>query len=123
MESVVFHIISSKNWAEAQEFGRYAPDRFDIEGFIHLSKKSQILRPANLLYKGQRDLSLLVIDVALLQAKLVYEPGSHGETELFPHLYGELNLDAVTNIIRFRCEPDGSFALPPELAGGQRCEI
>lgn len=117
MESVVFHIISSTNWAEAQELGRYTPDRFDIEGFIHLSKKSQILRPANLFYQGQQDLSLLVVDVASLEAELIYEAGSHGETELFPHLYGQLNLDAVTNVIEFPCEPDGSFVLPPELSG------
>lgn len=115
MESVVFHIIHESAWAVAQQTNAYLPDRFVEEGFIHLSKRSQILRPANLLYRGQADLRLLVIEVERLVAELVYEPGSHGEAELFPHLYGQLNIDAVIDVLDFPCEPDGSFMLPPGL--------
>ena len=115
MESVVFHIVGSRDWAEAQHRGRYAPDAFAIEGFIHLSSRGQILRPANLLYAGRDDLQLLVIDVSRLRAQVVYEPGSHGEDELFPHLYGQLNLDAVLDVVQFPCGPDGKFQLPSNL--------
>ncbi len=115
MEEVVFHIISREGWVEAQERGRYAPDSYAAEGFIHLSKRAQILRPANLLYAGRSDLLLLKISVSALRADLVYEPGSYGEAEHFPHLYGPLNLDAILQVIDFPCEADGSFALPPPL--------
>lgn len=114
-ESLVYRIISEEEWATAQSAGEFIPDRFSAEGFVHLSGKHQVLRPANLLYKGRNDLSLLVIEVARLHAKLVYEPGSHGETEHFPHLYGHLNVDAVVRVVGFPCEPDGSFVLPLEL--------
>lgn len=116
MDKVVFHIISRDAWAEARERGRYAPDSFAAEGFIHLSKRSQILRPANLLYAGRADLVLLEIDVDALRADLVFEPGSHGEAEHFPHLYGPMNLDAVIRVIDFPCEPDGSFTLPAVIS-------
>ena len=116
MEPVVFHIINESAWANAQGNDGYSPDGFASEGFIHLSRKSQILRPANLLYTGQTDLVLLVIEVARLTAELLYEPGSHGEAELFPHLYGPLNLDAVVEVVAFPCEADGSFVLPATLA-------
>ena len=115
MDKVVFHIISRVAWAEAQQGGWYTPDSFTGEGFIHLSKRAQILRPANLLYAGRDDLVLLEIDVSALHADVVYEPGSHGEAEHFPHLYGPMNLDAVVRVIDFPCEPDGSFTLPAAI--------
>ena len=112
---VLFHIIDIAAWTLAKRAGEYRPDRFEAEGFIHLSKKSQVLRPANLLYQGQENLQLLVIDPDKVTSAIVYEPGSHGEEELFPHLYGPLNVDAVVGLVAFPCEPDGSFALPDGL--------
>ena len=108
----LFHIVGRDEWSDACKRGRYAPDSFAAERFIHLSQKSQILRPANLLYRDRTDLVLLRIDPSGLRADVVYEPGSHGEDELFPHLYGQLNIDAVTEVIDFPCSPDGGFVLP-----------
>ncbi len=115
MQETLFHIVGRSNWAAAQALGYYEPDGFDAEGFIHLSLKHQILRPANLLYTGRDDLMLLVIDHAKLTAEVIFEPGSHGEAEHFPHLYGRMNLDAVEGVIDFPGEPDGSFVLPEAL--------
>ncbi len=112
---MLFHIISRADWQNAQDAGEYRPAGLAHEGFIHLSQQSQILRPANLLYRGRNDLCLLVIEPELVAAKVVFEPGSHGETEHFPHLYGVLNIDAVIDVIDFPCGPDGSFELPDTL--------
>lgn len=116
MSQVVFHIISRSAWRDAQDKGSYVPDRYADEGFIHLSKREQILRPANLLCSGRDDLLLLEIDTHALVSEVRYEPGSHGEDELFPHLYGSLNLDAVRTIHAFPCQADGSFVLPDEVS-------
>ena len=115
MESVLFHIIGEAEWADAERRGCYAPDSLGVEGFIHLSERGQILRPANLLYLNRQDLRLLIIDRSMIRADLVYEPGSHGEGELFPHLYGQLNIDAVSRTVRFPCGADGRFLLPADL--------
>lgn len=113
----LFHIIGTDDWAEAARTGEYSPPSMEAEGFIHLSARHQILRPANLLYRGRADLLLLRIDADALDANLVWEPGSHGEAEDFPHLYGALNVDAVVGTIDFPCGTDGGFELPPELTG------
>lgn len=112
---MLFHIIGRKGWVAAEAVGEYKPPGLATEGFVHLSKKSQILRPANLLYRGRNDLELLVIDPERLESEVVFEPGSHGESEDFPHLYGPLNIDAVVDVVTFPCLDDGSFVLPANL--------
>lgn len=116
MQETLFHIVGDADWALAQKAGTYTPSGFAAEGFVHLSQKHQILRPANLLYEGRKDLVLLVIEPTLLAADVVFEPGSHGEAELFPHLYGPLNVDAVTDVVAFPSQADGSFVLPEALS-------
>jgi uncharacterized protein (DUF952 family) len=57
-----------------------------------------------------------LIDESRLKAELKYEAPAmmHGESagELFPHLYGELNVDEVVRMVVLRCAVDGSFQLP-----------
>ena len=97
----------------------YAPVSLENEGFIHCSTLAQVIDTANRFYRGQCDLVVLHIDESRLKAELKYEPPTmnHGESagELFPHLYGELNVDAVVRIVELRCEADGSFQLPDGL--------
>ncbi len=116
MTDRLFHIVARSDWSEAETLGRYAPDSYAVEGFIHLSRLDQVLRPANLLYRGRSDLVLLVVEPERLRPDVVFEPGSHGEDELFPHLYGPLNLDAVVAVIDFPAGNDGGFELPAELS-------
>jgi len=91
-------------------------------GFIHCSKPSQIVGVANTFYRGQQGLVLLVIDPLKLQAELKWEPPAEPEPtharegELFPHIYGPLNLDAVIEILPFEPDEDGNFMLPEALA-------
>lgn len=115
VSTVFFHIIGSSEWANAEAAGRYEPDSLSSEGFIHLSLREQIARPANLLYRGRSDLVLLVVDGDALVPEVVMEPGSHGESELFPHLYGPLNLDAVLEVVGFPPNADGTFGVPDQL--------
>ena len=96
----------------------YAPVSLENEGFIHCSTLAQVIDTANRFYRGQYDLVVLHIDESRLKAELKYEAPAmmHGESagELFPHLHGELNVDAVVRMVELPCEVDGSFAgVPP----------
>jgi hypothetical protein len=78
-----------------------------------------VLETANLFYGGQDGLVLLCIDASKLTAPLKREAASSAEHRtgagLYPHIYGPLNLDAVTRVVDFPCGVDGRFAMPPAL--------
>ena len=57
---------------------------------------------------------LLVIDPLRLRAELRWEEYAPG-SPLFPHLYGPLNLDAVTEVLAFEAGADGTFELPEKV--------
>jgi uncharacterized protein (DUF952 family)/ribosomal protein S18 acetylase RimI-like enzyme len=111
----IFHITSRTIWAAAQVQGFYTTgDGLEKDRFIHCSKFDQVLRVANNFFRGQRGLVLLAIDPARLTSELRWEPGVDTNTELFPHIYGPINLDAVVEVLDFEPGADGTFTrLPP----------
>ena len=109
---MLLHIAHRLDWEAAQAAGDYRADSLTAEGFIHCSTTEQVLGPANEFYRGRGDLVLLVIDPARLAAELVYED-SYDSGTAFPHIYGPLNLDAVTSVVPFPPRSDGLFELPP----------
>ncbi|MAF78053.1 MAG: hypothetical protein CME63_08920 [Halobacteriovoraceae bacterium] len=117
--SKIYHIIKAQDWKEAQKVGTYAPESLKNEGFIHFSKADQILGVANSFYKNQNDLLILRVDPDKLKAELKIEPPLEAPMSgvLFPHLYGELNLDAVEGSVNFTMNEDGLFELPADLIG------
>jgi uncharacterized protein (DUF952 family) len=112
--TIILHITTEKEWQTAVALGEYRTDSLASEGFIHCSTAEQVVMPANQLYTGQSDLILLTIDPAKLMAELVYED-CYETGHQFPHVYGPLNLDAVTGFVAFPPNPDGTFSLPNEL--------
>ncbi|MFC5848354.1 DUF952 domain-containing protein [Deinococcus petrolearius] len=111
----VAHITTRAAWAGALAAGEYTAPSLRTQGFIHASRPDgQLLRVADFLYRGQPDLVVLLIAPERLRAELrweEFEPGS----DLFPHLYGSLSLDAVVEVLDFPPEPDGTFRLPGPL--------
>ena len=116
---MIVHIVKRSAWAIAVERKSYAPDSLRAEGFIHCSTFAQLIDTANRFYRGQRNLVVLRIEEPRLTAELKYEAPATAHREaagdLFPHLYGELNVDAVVRVVELPCEADGSFQLPDEL--------
>jgi uncharacterized protein (DUF952 family) len=106
--SVIFHILGEGDWVGAQAAGAYAPPGLATEGFIHFSTRAQVLRSAGRFFAGRDDLVLLVVDEARVRAPVKYEPA---DGQLFPHVYGPLNLDAVIEAARLESHGD-AFVLP-----------
>jgi uncharacterized protein (DUF952 family) len=113
---MIYHITSRTSWLEAKKSGAYIADSLTTQGFIHCSKAEQVVRVANVWYAGQRGLVLLEINETRLKSKVCWEPGTDKADELFPHIYGPLNVDAVTHIHNFDPDPSGHFSLPASLS-------
>ena len=110
----ILHIAPRAAWARAQAAGAYRGDTLDREGFIHCSTVEQVVATADRYFRGRTDLVLLVIDPSRVEPEIRYEPAPSGER--FPHIYGPLDLGAVTRSLPLEPGADGRFSLPPELA-------
>lgn len=122
MSGLILHITSNDAWASAKKAGQYIAPSLAAEGFIHCSTSAQAVPVAEKFYKGQTGLILLVIDPARLNSGLKWElpfdgapPPGAPAADLFPHVYGPINLDAVIQILDFEVDSSGHFHLPPAL--------
>jgi uncharacterized protein (DUF952 family) len=116
---MIYHITSRSAWIEARERGDYRAESLSTEGFIHCSTEEQVLPVAHQYFEGQNDLVLLVIESALLKPNLKWEPPAEGapppgvpEGDLFPHIYGPINLDAIVKVLDIESSPDQKFSFP-----------
>jgi uncharacterized protein (DUF952 family) len=91
---MIYHVTTQDAWQQAQRQGFYEAASLMDEGFIHLSTGVQVAGVLERYYKGQNNLLLLHIDEHKLVAELKYELAP-SVNELFPHVYGSINLDAV----------------------------
>ncbi len=106
----LFHITRGADWQKALEQGAYQADTLASQGFIHCSTRAQVAAVANRMYRGQPGLVLLEIDSLRVQPEIRYE-NLEGGAELYPHIYGPLNLEAVEKVIEFEPGPDGLFVM------------
>jgi uncharacterized protein (DUF952 family) len=110
----IYKICPAAAWREAERQGVYRGSADDIsDGFIHFSANSQVAETAAKHFAGQTGLLLIAVDADALGAALRWERSRNDE--LFPHLYGELDLGAVTAIYDIPARSDGTHDIP-ELA-------
>jgi uncharacterized protein (DUF952 family) len=88
----IYHIADPERWKSAAERGLYAADSLESEGFIHCSFAHQVQRSLDKFFRDADAVIILEIDPLLLQSELRFEPA---DDDTFPHIYGELNVDAV----------------------------
>ena len=93
---MIFHIAQQADVIEGRLAGQYVCDSLTTEGFIHCCLATQLQGVIERYYQGASDLLLLGIDPGLLQAELRFE-NTVGGDEDFPHIYGPINLDAVSS--------------------------
>jgi uncharacterized protein (DUF952 family) len=108
---LIFKICSATAWREAERQGVYRGSSDDIrDGFIHFSTASQVGETARKHFSGQTGLLLVAVNSGALGDTLRWERSRNDE--LFPHLYGELDLSAVTAVRPIRTLSGGSHEIP-----------
>lgn len=110
--SVIHHITTHAAWQHARQQGVYRAPSLETEGFIHCSHARQVAGVAERLFAGRDDLVLLSIDVEMLGCPVHDEPAPDVPGERFPHVYGEINLDAIVRMVDYRPDDDGRFPDP-----------
>lgn len=112
---MILHITSKQEWLDAQTRGEYVAPSLTSEGFIHCSTDKQILNVANAFYRGRTDLVVLSLDETRIRSEVKWEapagpPAENiSEADLFPHIYGPINLDAIASVLDF--QPDSETGL------------
>lgn len=109
--SSIYKVCPASAWREAECHGVYRGSADDQrDGFIHFSTASQLPGTLAKHFAGQSGLFLIAVDADALGEALKWEPSRGGE--LFPHLYGELDLGAVIEIRDLRLRSDGVHDIP-----------
>lgn len=108
---MIYHIISRQDWDRARAMRVYMGDTLANQGFIHCSGRHQIMRVANSVYKGKTGLLMLCIEEERVKSPIRHE-NLDGGSDLFPHIYGPLNIDAVVKVLDMPPGVDGGFQPP-----------
>jgi len=94
----IYHITTRPEWETAQGNGFYETPSLALEGFIHCSQEHQVAGVLERYYADKTALLKLVIDCDKLHHRLQHD-FSPKMNEAFPHIYGRINLDAITEVI------------------------
>ena len=107
----IYKICSASAWREAERQGVYRGSADDVrDGFIHFSSAAQVKETARKHFLGQKALFLIEVDTEALADALRWERSRNDE--LFPHLYGELDLGAVRAVHSLHARSDGTHDIP-----------
>jgi len=110
----IYKVADAAEFAEAQAEGIYAGAPIDLkDGFIHFSTALQVAETIRLHFKGRKDLVLAAVRTGDLGKALKWEPSRGGE--LFPHLYGNLEMKAVEWTEGIDVDENGNCKLPDRL--------
>ncbi len=113
MSDPVYKICDGDAWDEARAGGRYAGSADDLrDGFIHFSTRAQLAGTAAKHFAGQDNLLVVAVDAAALGEALYWEVSRGGD--LFPHLYGPLEMSAVLSVDPLPLGPDGAHLFEEE---------
>lgn len=110
----IYKIVPRTLWREAETAGRLDGAPVDLaDGFIHFSTALQVRETAHRHFAGQSDLLLVGIDPQKLGDALKWETSRGGQ--LFPHLYGPLDMAAVLFVEALPVDPAGYHVFPASI--------
>lgn len=93
---MILHVTIETDWQACIELDDYAPPSFLQEGFIHACHSQQLQGVLQRYFAGRTDLLLLHVEEEKLTCQLKQERATG--SELFPHIYGRINKEAISKI-------------------------
>lgn len=104
---ITYHLSPAEVWARQQDAPTYTPEAYAQDGFIHCTDGlNNLLNVGNMFYTGDvRDFCVLVLKADAITSEIRYEDPE----QVFPHIYGPLNTDAVVGFLRVIRGEDDAF--------------
>jgi uncharacterized protein (DUF952 family) len=104
---LIYKIVPEALWRAAEALAQFDGAPVDLaDGFIHFSTASQVRETAAKHFAGKGDLLLVTVDPDRFGDALKWEPSRGGD--LFPHLYGALQLADVLRVDALPLRDDGT---------------
>lgn len=111
MQKSIFHIAFRSDLQDAMKL--YSPASVTDCGFIHCAGARQLEDIIQRKFAGRTDVVLMKIDPDRVEAKIRHE-NLTGGSELYPHIYGPLNMDAVVSVEPLDISHKGTSVLSDE---------
>jgi uncharacterized protein (DUF952 family) len=108
----VYKLLTEADWAAAEASGTTATALDVADGYVHLSTNAQVRETARRYYSGQVRVRLMRFDPAAL-GDVRWEKSGGGE--LFPHLYGALDITKAADSWWLAPGPDGALVFPEDV--------
>jgi uncharacterized protein (DUF952 family) len=93
---VIYFLTTRDEWEAVAETGLLAAPGTDP--FVHCCDESQIAHVHSTYFAARPDVVALGLDPTRLDAETRYEPGSGGEAQRFPHVYGPIHRADVIDV-------------------------
>lgn len=95
IHDILFKILTPKQWEDFQLSGIFKGSPLDIQdGYLHCSTSQQYQKVRRKFFANELEVILLHLDVKKISAPIKWET-SPSSGEAYPHIYGNLLLDAV----------------------------
>ena len=111
---MILHCMKRTTWEERKQKDSWGKRNIDAEGFIHCSTVEYFWRVAPNFMDIEDELVLVCIDENKLKSEVKYEDGDNCG-RYYPHVYGEINNDAIIKILPFLKDKNGNYIKNEEL--------
>lgn len=102
----IYHIVTPDWWSNFEGKTHYESETLHEEKFIHCSTLAQIQPTLTRHFKNISKVYLLKLDIEHLEHQPLFELAP-AVGESFPHIYGPINLDAVSEILELQQTSEG----------------
>jgi len=111
LPTVAYKVLTGPQMVELEQTGAFKGAPVDLaDGYIHMSTAAQLTETVDKHFAGQSYLHVVAVDLEALGDVVKWEPSRGGQ--MFPHIYGELPLNAALAYGPLERDADGTVMLP-----------
>ena len=114
MTNNVYKILTEDEWRKGKASSKILTKLDLKDGFVHLSKASQLNATLSLYFENEQRVVLLEINLSKIKNNLKYEVSNNPDNRngKFPHFYGILDTSMISKIWQLE---RSAFCLPQEV--------